>query len=725
MYITFIVVSIVYTAQLFTAYHPKLTTWQDVASYDFSLVDQTYEDGTLTNTYGISTPEQLAGVFSIDEYTQQNIDKANAVYADNITSIGSSNDVKQINNEYVLLNDVNMSGRSWTPTANFTGTFNGNYHVIQNLSISSSSYAYLGMVQRLNGTIKNLFLKNINVTNNRKTRGQGGAGSVAGECYGDIENVTVLSGSITGPQYYNNDDRKTGGLTGALTSGGQITNCVNYAFVGRSKFSGGIVGIQYSGTTIQFCYNYGSISNGTNDWPRAGGICGESYGTIKLCVNYGIVTSTTTPEGGGDVRAGGIVGYTTQSIDQCANFGRVRAGSSSTDKTYVGGIAGYNEAQITNCYNMGDITANAKNNSTSSEIDPNIASAYYLWEDDKNKELWTGTEECIEASNTDWDSIVKRQSYDAMSFAISAKKNNHWEHRPDVYFIYRDQKVKKTVYDKKAYAGGIVGYCSSKVTNCYSASQNIQGGCKYGSLSREVKYAGTHYGEGNNLCNNFYNKTKKFVYNYLEDIYYDAIVGKQDCEITNCRVLSNLSLPISIGINSTANDQFSINGKVSTTTFKMYKDPKRNCYYMLPASTWDYLKSYTINDLPGDFPETSQKAIWINSSNTSLNLGLGLKSITYTGWFGIQGTYKYWFYEPYRRMNSSTNEKSELSIENCLGEYQIFDIDYLIGSTEEHITIMKSYNKVYKNSLNGLSSSIWNYSTSINNGYPYLKNLYW
>lgn len=107
MYIAFIVVSIVYTAQLFTVYHPKLTTWQDVASYDFELVDQIYEDGTLTNTYGISSPEQLAGVFSIDEYTQQNIDKANAAYADDITSIGSPNDVKQINNEYVLLNDDN------------------------------------------------------------------------------------------------------------------------------------------------------------------------------------------------------------------------------------------------------------------------------------------------------------------------------------------------------------------------------------------------------------------------------------------------------------------------------------------------------------------------------------------------------------------------------------------------------------------------------------------
>ena len=39
------------------------------------------------------------------------------------------------------------------------------------------------MVQRLNGTIKNLFLKKINVSNNRNASGQGGAGSVAGECY--------------------------------------------------------------------------------------------------------------------------------------------------------------------------------------------------------------------------------------------------------------------------------------------------------------------------------------------------------------------------------------------------------------------------------------------------------------------------------------------------------------------------------------------------------------
>ena len=496
-YITFIFVAIIYSYQVFTNANIKQVTWQDVASYDFELVDQTYEDGTLTNTYGISTPEQLAGVFSIDEYTQQNIDKANAAYADDITSIGSPNDVKQINNEYVLLNDVNMSGRSWTPTANFTGTFNGNYHVIQNLSISSSSYAYLGMVQRLSGTIKNLFLKNINVSNNRNASGQGGAGSVAGECYGYIENVTVLSGSITGPQYYNNDDRKTGGITGALASG-QVINCVNYASVTRSKFSGGIVGVQYSGTTIQFCYNYGTISNGKNDHPRSGGICGESYGTIKLCVNYGNVTSTTTPNGSGDVRAGGIVGYTTQSIDQCANFGTVTAGTSSTDTTYVGGIAGYTDQSITNCCNLADVTGNAKITTTDSS-----------------------TYNCTTYSD----------------IRVHQHQHFYWSWLTDEFF-YTRSKPTITENTKKAYSGGIAGKASS-AKYCYSVG-TVEGGYVYNNASVSQSVKGIMY------VNGFMSKgcPQTYTFNdgpqWIESLYIQPIVP--NCSsVQNCYYSSSIT----------------------------------------------------------------------------------------------------------------------------------------------------------------------------------------
>ena len=99
MYIAFLLVGIIYSAQLFAEYHPRYITWQDVANYDFKLVDQTFENGVLTNTYGISTPEQLAGVFMVDQSTEKNLNNSSLVYADTMDNIGESDEVITINSE--------------------------------------------------------------------------------------------------------------------------------------------------------------------------------------------------------------------------------------------------------------------------------------------------------------------------------------------------------------------------------------------------------------------------------------------------------------------------------------------------------------------------------------------------------------------------------------------------------------------------------------------------
>ena len=747
MYITFIVVSIVYTAQLFAVYHPKLTTWQDVASYDFSLVDQTYEDGTLTNTYGISTPEQLAGVFSIDEYTQQNIDKDNAVYADNITSIDSPNDVKQINNEYVLLNDVNMSRRSWTPTANFTGTFNGNYHVIQNLSITSSSYAYLGMVQRLSGTIKNLFLKNINVTNNRNASSQGGAGSVAGECYGDIKNVTVLSGSITGPQYYKNDDRKTGGLTGALTSGGQITNCVNYAFVGRSKFSGGIVGIQYSGTTIQFCYNYGSISNGTNDWPRAGGICGESYGTIKLCVNYGIVTSTTTPEGGGDVRAGGIVGYTTQSIDQCANFGRVRAGSSSTDKTYVGGIAGYSEAQIKNCYNMGNVSASAVKTESSETITrPNrtptekqVADNGTTWikntlnaRDIEGLYINKSVTHCViyglgHKTTLNYPNQTESSSHTWLTQSGWAENGfymNNQLNAPSLFMAIRGNYVLNSNVNY-AYAGGIVGYSrASSIENCYNTG-TISGGGVFYSLNTLVVYATKHtYKSSGNYKQTV--KTDERSYSYTVGKYFvDGILGCSDSSsfsYSNCANDGSLGYALnrSTGFGGIKSHTFSLSDVSLGHTIKQ----NGNKWYILPYIGWNssankfYRQNgYTKNGYAVSWGFSMGEKLFSIDFNDNGNWSMPIEYVVGSA----SGNYEKLSIATYF-IDWNTKE----NIDSIKDDFVLLDLDLTDwkNATSGYSENCDVYNAPAVSSFK-VDSENWAKSSYINNGYPYLKNLYW
>ncbi len=545
MYITFIVVSIVYTAQLFTVYHPKLTTWQDVASYDFSLVDQTYEDGTLTNTYGISTPEQLAGVFSIDEYTQQNIDKANAVYADNITSIGSSNDVKQINNEYVLLNDVNMSRRSWTPTANFTGTFNGNYHIIQNLSITSSSHVYLGMVQRLSGTIKNLFLEDITVTNtNTSDIDQGGAGSVAGECYGDIKNVTVVSGTVTGPIETGGreGDIKVGGITGALTNNGNIINCHNYATVSRGKSLGGIIGRMYNGQ-VEHCYNYGNISNGGASKSYIGGICGYTTAAISLCMNYGDVTSTSDSSWGtnSEVYAGGIVGYTDKSIDQCANRGNVVAGMSSISATYAGGIVGYTTNDITNCYNRGAVTSSANINSLTNIINrpenkKNEIEKKYTINSNTSGFNLNDTESSMKSYlkrlNT-FDNAITAFSDNigiGLGHYVNAGNNTYSVSRQSIYgsssgaYCVEYFSMMRGDYSilsetKKAYAGGISGYSEKTIENCYSIS-SVVGGYKICSITVPVWLLIISPNEAYDYSYNWDYKLKREEYSYNLGEYY-------------------------------------------------------------------------------------------------------------------------------------------------------------------------------------------------------------
>ena len=566
MYIAFLLVGIIYTTQLFTNNHPKLTTWQDVASYDFSLVDQTYEDGTLTNTYGISTPEQLAGAFNIDNYIQENLDKANAVYADNMESIGSPNQVKKISNEYVLLNDVNMSGRSWTPTEDYTNIFNGNYHVIKNLTITSSSYAYLGMVQRLSGTIKNLFLEKINVTNTNSCSDtkQGGSGSVAGECYGHIINVTVLSGTIKGPSGTDEVDIKVGGITGAITKNntiyGTIQNCINYATVTNGKSIGGIVGISYE-STIQSCYNYGTVSSSGNIETNIGGISGfNSNGNISLCVNYGKVQfASGSPS---KIHAGGVIGKSNMAIDQCANYGDVTAGTTSTNTTYAGGIVGYTLNNVSNCYNKGNIKSNAKE-----EASPNIISR------PENKKNETEKKYTINSNTSGFnlnDTESSMRSYlnrvnsfnnvvsafsdnigIGLGYYVNAGNNTYSVSRQSIYgsssgaYCIEYFSMMRGDYSiwsetKKAYAGGISGYSEKTIKNCYSIS-SVVGGYKICEITVPVWLLIISPNEEYDYSSNWGSTLKRQEYSYNVGQYYHGNINgnTQSVNYNNCIATQN------------------------------------------------------------------------------------------------------------------------------------------------------------------------------------------
>ena len=208
------------------------------------------------------------------------------------------------------LNPALYGGAEWVPigkdeTNSFAGTFDGQGHVIHNITI----------------------------TGNRKYAG----------LFGYISNATIKSIGIEGTyiNMYSLIDSYSGGICGYFDSG-SINNCYNTGAI--------------SSTTTTTSSLYSSF---------AGGICGYSnnLGYINNCYNTGAVSTTTTTTTTSSSSlyyyccAGGICGYSIRgSINNCYNTGVVS--SSSPTSSYAGGICGYSIlGSINNCYNTGDATS--------------------------------------------------------------------------------------------------------------------------------------------------------------------------------------------------------------------------------------------------------------------------------------------------------------------------------------------------------------------------------
>jgi hypothetical protein len=178
----------------------------------------------------------------------------------------------------------------------FTGVFDGNDHVIRNLTINTSgaNNYYLGLFGKVDTSaarIENLGVIDASIT-------AGDYSYYVGVLAGWFEDGTIsnchTSGSVTG--YYN-----VGGLAG-LRSEGTITNCYTSGSltVGSTGLRcGGLFGYSYG--NIADCYSSCSVS-GNDD---VGGLVGYSYtGTISYCYAVGSVTGL----GGSPSAIGGLVG---------------------------------------------------------------------------------------------------------------------------------------------------------------------------------------------------------------------------------------------------------------------------------------------------------------------------------------------------------------------------------------------------------------------------------
>ena len=224
---------------------------------------------------------------------------------------------------YIQTADINASGTStwfggqgWMPiynytvstgyTNSFTGSYNGQGHVIESLFINRPNEILVGLFGYSAGMISNLGVVNVNIT------GGSQVGGIVG--WGYVKNC-FSTGYIKSTMNYSGLDG-AGGLVGT----GTVENCYSTASVNSFNCGGGLVG-NSSGPILN------SYANGTVSGGVAGGLVGISSFLIMNSYSRGTVN--------GSYISGGLVGSNLNSlILNCYAAGKVNGAE------LVGGLIG-------------------------------------------------------------------------------------------------------------------------------------------------------------------------------------------------------------------------------------------------------------------------------------------------------------------------------------------------------------------------------------------------
>ena len=265
---------------------------------------------------------------------------------------------------FILVNDISMVGYTYTTAVittdtdnsnydfdgtSFTGTFDGNDHIVSNLTIDSAGTGndYLGLFGQIGplAEVRNLGIEDVNIRGDNQSYCLGGLSG--GNERGTISNCHA-TGFVTGGKH-------CGGIVGAngwrlRNPGGIITNCYAAGSVTGgygSSHLGGLAGENYHGTIVN-CYAIGTVAGKHS---HLGGLVGENdYGTISNCY----ATSNVSSDSGGFC-IGGLAGnlhYGT--VSNCYVTGTVTVGESSQ---WIGGLAGRNDrGSVNSCYSTASVS---------------------------------------------------------------------------------------------------------------------------------------------------------------------------------------------------------------------------------------------------------------------------------------------------------------------------------------------------------------------------------
>ena len=251
---------------------------------DVNVVGGHYESGaksTLGRTVNISSSDANvatvtgtkisfvgAGTATITYTTTGDAYVKGATYTQTFTvtetnyNIATAQDLLNIKNntegDYKLTADIDMSGVSFSPLPDFTGSLDGQGHVIRNLTFNNPNQDQAALFATTHGaTIKNLGIEGANIVGNAN------AAAIVGRAYGGtIQSCYVANSYIEGRDH-------VGSIAGDMNVndnvGVTISDCLSDAKLKtRSYQVGGLVGVT-NGGTIQNCYFSGTI-DGKEQW---------------------------------------------------------------------------------------------------------------------------------------------------------------------------------------------------------------------------------------------------------------------------------------------------------------------------------------------------------------------------------------------------------------------------------------------------------------------------
>ena len=189
--------------------------------------------------------------------------------------------------------NIDMSGTAMTPIKSLKGCFNGDGKKISNLSLvggsasGSGNYIATGLIRELNGSVINLKISNISITDIGNNNQVGAlAGRIKEKSNSQINNC-IVEGQTTSQK--GNTYTLIGGLVGIIGDESEVTikNCiVDVAITGNGNYVGGIIG-QASNAVISI-QNSAILNNITNSSRNSGcatGVIGNTSGETTLNIS--------------------------------------------------------------------------------------------------------------------------------------------------------------------------------------------------------------------------------------------------------------------------------------------------------------------------------------------------------------------------------------------------------------------------------------------------------